>query len=1276
MKKCKKWLALLLAVALTLSVSVGPASVAVAAEVEEAAEIVSAAEEPAEEEAEEEPAEEEEAEPEEEAAEDAEDAEEAEAEAAEEAAEEDAEAEEAEADEEAEAETEAESSAEAAEDEPAAADDTTDEAESDEDTSEELEVVFEDAEEETTEEDEADAEVSAQSLLPLEEKDVCLVLSGYSEDELAAMPVDTIVTSFLDSDGNSVPVSDSATTVWKYVMDDTDGVEVYERYTIGNNETIDMSTGESISTYTMELIIGSENQLDSDNIRYQVTVYVLSTITENIEYKLYTQDEDGYRTRIWPSQVETTVNTQTGLTIDMTVWTVIGHQENTEYYLGITSEADEHPYIKTDVYTYTEFMMLFYGYSASPITDQILNQNMWSKDAGYLGIYDTTTSAYDTKNMFFLVYTDTLTGSVIDYTCYAFIVTADETSYIEGNVYTYDSSEMTDVVCYSADEVVVGDVTVELTTGAVTVDGSVYGLYYMLEDGYSADDEYYCVLNAYGSTYGYDANSYVTKAVVGLYDSLEDAADAEDIKEELIPVDQDAVPRGYKANYNYENGGVYFTVFFEDGSVWQVNVRTIEYMAEYDMTYVQSYTSAPIVGEADPWFQVYGVKENGRYRSTYIVENGGTINMDTMYGYGYQTVFIKDASVDLSALQPLFWVADEDTVKVYVNGNRISSGDAIDCSSGTVEFSVVIDGNVRNYMVSFVKQTSGAELYVCGPETREVFLDEYFEYKHDILIANIGDEELTGLRVELDATNCKLDDYWTVGGDGNDTLAAFTSTDSDSEYGELSNLAKIRLLPDGEGEIEGTLTVYADGQDPIVINLTGRAQNPTIVTTGLDDAVKYVPYSYLVTTNNMYDWTDVTFTLVDGELPEGLDLYSSTGEIYGTPQETGEFTFTVEASFTSETYSFDSAEVELTLTVLDNTNDNVYNATDDGYDILTSVGEDTNGDHDYILTEYADEEFRSSGVLDEFIDLWLNGEKLVLGEDYTVESGSTKITILEQTLENKADASGTNTLAAEFRVDGDTSKTLKRTAQNFRLNISSDSDDDDDTTDTSSGSSTGNTGTTDTGNTGSTGSTGNTGTTGTGTSGATDNTANGNGDADDDDDADDGDDTTGTTGTTTTTNGATNGTAASTTVQTTTCIVSVTDADGNPVGGLQLELHSTPQTATTGSGGTATFGAVEFGSHTLYVKEDGVTKATRSFELVSGSAVSLSGDTITAVPGGTFTLNVQFDGETLTLLSVDGVSTPQTGDSAQVMVWLALLLASGLGLTAVQYKNRKRDAEG
>ena len=42
--------------------------------------------------------------------------------------------------------------------------------------------------------------------------------------------------------------------------------------------------------------------------------------------------------------------------------------------------------------------------------------------------------------------------------------------------------------------------------------------------------------------------------------------------------------------------------------------------------------------------------------------------------------------------------------------------------------------------------------------------------------------------------------------------------------------------------------------------------------------VKYVPYSYTVKTNNEYEWNKVTYSIVEGELAEGLQMYPDTGE--------------------------------------------------------------------------------------------------------------------------------------------------------------------------------------------------------------------------------------------------------------------------------------------------------------------------------------------------------------------------------------------------------------
>ena len=77
----------------------------------------------------------------------------------------------------------------------------------------------------------------------------------------------------------------------------------------------------------------------------------------------------------------------------------------------------------------------------------------------------------------------------------------------------------------------------------------------------------------------------------------------------------------------------------------------MDYDSQYDPDYVKSFTDAPVIGEADPWFQITGIMQNDIEIPSFIVQNGSNMNLDTMYGYGYQTVLIQDENVDLSQLQ-------------------------------------------------------------------------------------------------------------------------------------------------------------------------------------------------------------------------------------------------------------------------------------------------------------------------------------------------------------------------------------------------------------------------------------------------------------------------------------------------------------------------------------------------------------------------------------------------------------------------------------------------
>lgn len=1071
------------------------------------------------------------------------------------------------------------------------------------------------------------------SFVPLEEKEVCLLLKEVTDDKLSHFPVDEMVTSFQDSNGNRVPIEGNPSTVWRYVKDTEDGIETFESYELNNGAVIDLSLAASVPAYRMELIIGSGTQLNTENVRYIVTVYISDEIYESIGIELYEQTESGVRKEATVSKKIRTTNMQFG-EMEVFQYVIPGYTEDSQYYLGITSEAAKHPNCIVEVYTYEDYV-----YGGSPITSQILNQNMELSGAGYKGHFrlpenNNYLEVFNDKCGFFVIKEKDKSNNEtsIIYLNLSIISDIHDISHVNSTLFKKDGSNITDVVCREVDSISITDLNID-TEASTAIGKGIHEYFFMLNEGVSANDELYCRFNAYGDVYKEEANKYVTKAVVGLYSSLDEASGQEDIKDQLFPTDPSDINTGYKANYNYENGGVYFTAFFEDNNVWQFNVRVMDYDPEYDEEYIRSYTDSPIVGSKDPWFRVVGAESiDGSTIPTNIVENGKSINMDTMYGYGYQTVFINDPSV--STIIPVIEKADSDTARIdriYVDGHEYDEGDTIELAGNetTKMFNtVIVDENggehTKNYNVSFVKVASGPKLYVVDPKggneddpVRSVFLDEYFEYKHDILIANIGDEELTGLRVELNATNVKLDDYWTIGGEGADTLAPVDpDAASLSDSTELPNIAKIRLLPDGVegGEIEGTLTVYADGQDPVIIKLSGRAQNPSITTEEELGAVKYVPYSYMITTNNMYDWNTVTFSHT-GEIP-GMDFNDATGEIYGAPLQAGTYKISVTAEYGRDDY-FEPSTKEITIKVLDNENETVFNTSDDEYKIIPEedgdngyVGEQVSA-YDFVITSFdEDEVFISEGEYGQFEKLWLNGEVLTEGVDYTKEPGSTRIIINSESLEDKTN-DGRNTISAEFNVDKERGEKLKRTSQNFRVELASKEEENKPASTAEENK-----------------------------PASTARPANQNSDAEstDTDEQD---------------------------TDTVNIITHVVGADDKALVNYIIEMHSTVKTANTDASGNASFESMEMGQHTVYIKnEKGTTVASKNFTLKSGSSLSRDGDTITIVPGETVLMTIKVEGSKASIVNVKSVNSSFTGDAVNTQLWIILIMMSMLALSS------------
>lgn len=190
----------------------------------------------------------------------------------------------------------------------------------------------------------------------------------------------------------------------------------------------------------------------------------------------------------------------------------------------------------------------------------------------------------------------------------------------------------------------------------------------------------------------------------------------------------------------------------------------------------------------------------------------------------------------------------------------------------------------------------------------------------------------------------------------------------------------------------------------------------------LPTGVQYVPYEVSLRDIAGYEH-EADYKLIDGSLPSGMTL-EKNGILTGTPAQEGTYIFTIQRR--------DGESVYLTtyhLEIRDNTNINVEDITDPGYELIEYVP-DLYLDS---LTPGGSHTLRSRGEYEEFRDVYLDGRKLQAGVDYTAESGSTRITIQDQTLTENG--TGMHTIGIEFRTKD--TNVLRRAAQNFTVSETS-----------------------------------------------------------------------------------------------------------------------------------------------------------------------------------------------------------------------------------------------
>ncbi|MBR4082989.1 MAG: LysM peptidoglycan-binding domain-containing protein [Lachnospiraceae bacterium] len=822
------------------------------------------------------------------------------------------------------------------------------------------------------------------SLLPLEEKSLTVDLTGYTPIELTQVSINEIFAG-----ENLVEGTDKIMLKTKVSSDGTE----YEICETGDKVNLSYSTYYS-SSNTWEMIVGEVDQLAASNIRYSIRVN--QTASRNwLVPQAYVQGEDGTRTSLEVVQ-NTYYDGSSSRYLDLYV-SAKGMQGNTNAYISLSVNSELYPTVN---YSQLKAYSGWYdtveeAMAATDITDQLFAADMTQANAGYLvnmQSYSSTVTlvAFDANN--------NVVG-FIPLRIYHGAEGNEMNGYLNSNYY----------VSYWN-----------------TVDG-ISTRTYELYAGQPANAEMGFYVNYYQS--GKYSNELITAAYLGNYTTIADAVAAN-----ATDVLADIKGNGYRADYSQ---GVYLSVFVgadgtADQEVYRFLVKTVE------GTQQQSSSSS---SSSSTYISFDGVKDANGYVDSYIIST----NMDS-YGEGNYWTILVDKDTDLTNLAPLFYVYDSDVTKVYTAGSstpEVSGESFHDFSQGPIQYTVAAeDGiNSKNYWVQVLQATEGpGKLYMNSlndPETntreengvvyttRSVMLDSYHSNKHYIFLANVGTEAIDQLSAELVSDVVELDEYWTL--KGKYELSGFNRSEEDIFFDELANMAKLSIKKKASVEngtdITGTLTIKSGETVLMVMTLTGTVGDPTITTKEVPEAVKYVPYGTMIQNSNKYSWNKVTYKLYSGKLPGGMIL-KPNGEVYGVPTEAGSFRFCV---YMDNSYSgFSDTTRWFTLVVNENTNENVENATDEGYVLSERV--------DSVALTSTEENYTvvSEGEYAEFVDLYLDGVKLVDGEDYDSESGSTRITIKSQTLKMEgADSIGTHTLGIEFRTK-DTDE-LKRAAQNFEI---------------------------------------------------------------------------------------------------------------------------------------------------------------------------------------------------------------------------------------------------
>lgn len=588
---------------------------------------------------------------------------------------------------------------------------------------------------------------------------------------------------------------------------------------------------------------------------------------------------------------------------------------------------------------------------------------------------------------------------------------------------------------------------------------------------------------------GYDEKDRVEAVYDGEYKSMSDARaqGAENIKDLLFAPDnsgvkyqQDFVHGGYPVNLSGD--GVTFTIFDQSGtasycryilndSLLRSEDDALSNLASDTNFYVGNVFDEPSTMDSVDCLPIY--------RSWWAG--------DAAFDLGYQSILLLDkdyAPFPLgSTVYPCFVVNDKVSIYANTEGEENKPGEKASGQKQTPRQSPVILSEpvttihysgaaengmcLRNYWISLISPIAGkAELFVSGASNQieehkaangnpQRIVNFTSRYSSDVVfVANIGDKTLTGLRASLseDAKGIVLDQSGVKSSLSGFTAKAMRSVSNyDEDLPENACVFTLRPQEGYKGQISGTLTVSSANGGEVTIELTGYsgASGFEITTETMRNAVQYVPYDQAIQTSSAQNALAVSFEL-EGSLPDGLELYPN-GVIYGVPLESGSFSVTVKAIQDLRRlgqYGTKTDTQKLVLNVLENTDENVWNATDvssggSDYRITTAIPNEDGSVGNINLGNQKTAEtsgnswsgdtqlLESQGPYNLFRSVYLDGQKLEPGIDYTSEEGSTRITLRTQTMQDSG--TGRHTLAAEFYQNSGNDSTLRRAAQNFTV---------------------------------------------------------------------------------------------------------------------------------------------------------------------------------------------------------------------------------------------------